>query len=131
MQYRRNSKRYDEQLADSRNTPHLKENTVIIVLSYFFSGINLIFAGGYCIKITEADYLKSLILVGAVMLMMVPISIFDNRRKMRGKLACILGCIMHLACCIMLSYILSLWWMAVYVCEILLCILAIIVARKF
>lgn len=129
MRYR-NKKKYDEKLANRRNTPYIKENTTVIVLSYLLSGINLVFAGFHSIKVTDAPYPKYLIFVGITMLLMVPISILDNRRSMRGKFATILGCIMHLVICIMLSLILSFWWLAICICEIMLYFLAIIVVRK-
>lgn len=130
MRYNRNSKSHHENSANRKNTPHLIENTAVIILSYVFSGVNLIYAGFHSIETIDGSLPKYLIFVGVVMLLMVPISVLDNRREMRGKLAAILGCSMNLAICFMLSFFSSFWWMAVYVCEVLVCFFASIIARK-
>lgn len=130
MQYKRKNKIHNDAFANHRNTPHLIEKTAIILLSYLFSGVNTICTGAYFLKTTGEVFYKYLILFGVVMLIMVPVSILDNRRKMRGKLAAILGGIMHLAICLTLSLAFSFWWIVVYGCEVLLCFLAIIIAKK-
>ena len=80
-------KDYDTK-ASVRNTPHLKEKTWIIGLSYAFSGVNFIACG---LGIFGAAFDIYAVFLGAVLLCMVPVSVLDDRKEMRGTLAAALA----------------------------------------
>ena len=123
---RRNKKDY-ERLANHRNIPHLIENTIIIVLAYCFSGFNLVAAGLHASGLHVDRYL---IMGGVAMLLMVPVSILDDRKEMRGMLYTLGCCIIHLAICVVLSVAFSFWWMVAYGCEVLLGFIIVVMMKK-
>lgn len=126
MPRRRHKKDY-ERLASHRNTPHLIENTIVIVLAYLFSGLNLVAAG---LRASGSHVDRYLIMVGVAMLLMAPVSILDDRKGMRGMPYTVGCCIIHLAICVMLSFVFSFWWMAVYGCEVLIYFVVIVIITK-
>lgn len=105
------------------------EKLFVIVSSYVLSGVNFICAGIIAFETDHAELAKYLIFLGAIMLFMGPVSIWDKRKEMRGKFAAAIDGIMHLAFCIMLSYLFSWWWMAVYLIEVVVVFLVILIAR--
>lgn len=114
---------------DCPQHPFLVANIRVILMGYFLSGINLVMAGITCATRLDGSLNVKLILLGVIMLLMVPISLWDNRKEMRGRLVSILVCIMHFAICCLLSFVCSFEWLIIYVCEVLLCSFVIIVFR--
>ena len=126
-------KNYDEK-ANFRNTPHLRENTIIIVMGYFFLGFNIVISGIlelYVFKTGNTAMGKYNIVMGILfMLCMVPASILDNRKEMRGTSATVSLIVGHIAVCILFSFIWSFWWMAICAGEIVLCVLILYIDKR-
>ena len=97
-------------------------------MAYFLSSINIFISG---VLSGKESGMQIDILLGIVLMLMVPISIFDRKRENRGTIATIGACIIHLTFCVMLSCLLSPWWMAVYVGEILLGFATVFLLIKF
>lgn len=101
------------------NKLSLPVNITVICLSYGFNGINFILS---CIIENNCNdvYCKNSLFLGVVMLCMVPISYFDQRKEMRGKFSVIMSCIMHLVISIWISYVQWSWKiMAIYIIEVI------------
>ena len=103
---------------NNRNTPHLREKTIILGMAYFFSGLNLIACG----LLNAADrVIIEDILIGIVFVLMSFISTRDKRQENRGTPAVVLTCILYASLCAGLSVVVSSWWLLVCICEVLLC----------
>lgn len=101
------------------NAPRLQSNILLICLGYGFTGVNLIVSSILANNSNDVSY-KLSIMLGIVMLCMVPISYFDPREDMRGKLNAIMSCIMHLVFSLCISYFYSSWrTLIVYAIEVL------------
>lgn len=116
---KKSAKDYDE-TATVRNTPHLRENILIIFLAYLFSGLNWIVAGCFFDRAVDIARYRYDIFLGAILLVTALVIFFDRRKEMCGMLATVLASILHFIFCIMLSFTFSFWWMVVYVCEVVL-----------
>lgn len=101
-------------LKKALHTPFLREhkNIPYICMSYGFTGANFIISG-ICVDGSNGSFDKLSIMFGIVMLCMVPISFFDRRKEMCGKLSVIMGCIMHLVLSLGISCLYSSWWIMV------------------
>ena len=132
MRYKRKTKkRYDEP-ANRRNTPHFIEKTIILVLAYAFMAANLISAGILSVREgNDSTQYGWLFLLGGVMAFMTPLQIFDTRKEMRGTFAVVGASILHFVVCAILTYLGSLWWLAVYGGQVLLCAFVITVRRNY
>lgn len=108
----------------------LTRNTIIIMLAYFFSGVNLTLSRWTFLKDTDVVNFPDFSLIGIIMLFMVVITYFDERKENRGMLAMVAALIMHYAFCIVLTYLFSLWWLLVYVCELVIGFCIIIILSK-
>ena len=111
----------------SRNTPHLREKTIIIGMAYLFSGANCIVCGLVC---AEGSVVQMELLLGITMLLMVPISVTDEKRENRGMLATICACLTHLVFSGILAYLSTPWWMAVYAVEVVIIAVVVFISRK-
>ena len=90
-----------------------------IICSYAFSGINVC-AAGITIKASYPHYDTFYIIgVGIVFFLMVPITLADKRKGNRDARYALYAGIMHLGICAYLSYRLSLWWILLYLLEVL------------
>ncbi len=112
-------KKYDTK-ANQRNTPHLKENILIICLSEGFIGLNFILAGIYTLYVNKYDG-APLIGIGIIYCITVLISLVDRRKDMCGIFYVFICCTIHLICSIAIVYLLHYWWlMILYIIEIVL-----------
>ena len=123
------SKKYDTSASYS-SVSNFLEKTWIIALSFAFSGINLIVSGIHLLG-TQAGFGKGFIALGAVLMLLVPLHVLDKRVEMRGALAAVFACAIHLVFCVMLAYIHSLWWMAVYACQLVICAAVLFGVKKY
>lgn len=128
MSYKKKKSEYYEYFVSFKNTPYLKEKTIIICMGYLFSGINLLAFGVFPSEKTLNVLQKISIPLGIVMLLMVPVSIIDKRRANRGTAAVMGTCLIHLLLCAVLSYVSSICWLIIYICEAVLCCGVIIVS---
>jgi len=103
---------------------------IAIAFSYAAIGLNEIAAGILARGTQDAPLFGSFIVLGVVMLIMVPISLLDSRKEMRGPFYLALMGIVHLAVAILLSCEFSPWWMAVYGAEVILCLCVISFPEK-
>lgn len=107
----------------------LQENILLICLSYGFTGVNFIISSIFENNLNDAHYKMSIIL-GIVMLCMVPISYFDTRKEMRGKLNVIGCCVMHFALSLWISWLHLSWrTMILYAIEVAVAISVILLKR--
>lgn len=79
-------KKNKPQLENYTNTPHIRENRIIIFFIYFFSGVNFLVFG--FIK-KNTDYYLDFFIIGIMLLLVSIIDIFDNRFEMHGNFACV------------------------------------------
>ena len=96
--------------------------TILLFSAYAYTALNYLVAGiltagspagrGQC---------AWMFFLAAVMAIMAPLQMLDPRRENRGTAAVIGAVILHLVLCAVLAYLRSLWWIAVYVGEGLLC----------
>ena len=130
MKHKRSGKKDYDSVVSPRNTPHLREKTIIIGMSFFFAGINFLFTGVRGAKV-DGTLGRCFAIVGIVLILMSPISMVDPRRENRGTLAAFNACWIHLvitgAFAVLSS---SLWWMAVYAGEVLIIAIAVYISFK-
>ena len=123
MRYKRETKKRYGESANHRNTPHFTEKTIILVLAYAFTAANLISAGILsAVEGNDSAQYRWLFLLGGVMAFMTPLQILDTRKEMRGTFAAVGAVILHFTFCAILAYLGSLWWLAVYGGQVLLCV---------
>lgn len=105
-------------------------NAVIICLLYFFTGINFI-GSGVRKNIGNTDSLgNSLIALGIIMLIVCVISYFDQRKEMRSAFSTLATGIMHLLMAVLISLTDTVWWIAIYLLEIILTWAWLLLLRK-
>lgn len=107
--------------------PYVTIILTVILASYFFSGINLILAGCFA----SSEYSSYLFIVGALLLVMTLVSVFDDRKEMRTRFYAIVCSTMHLGFCVALSILFSFWWIVVYICEAIFGAVVTIVVKKY
>lgn len=130
MWYKRKTKKHYSESANHRNTPHFVEKTIILVLAYAFTAANLISAGILsAVEGNDSAQYSWLFLLGGVMAFLTPLQILDTRKEMRGTFAVVGAGILHFTFCAILAYLGSLWWLAVYGGQVLLCVFM-LTARK-
>lgn len=117
-------------IANNQNTPHLRENKIVILFSYLFSGLNFLILGWYASTPDNPAIARVCILIGVVLLWMAPLSFMDNRKEMKGNFATISAAIMHLCYCVVFSIVHSFWWIGAYVCEVVLCIAFLLTSQR-
>lgn len=123
MRYKTNHRKDYNETVTYMNTPHLKENTIIIFMSYLLIGLNFAVAGFCFLQMPELS------IVSIPMIFMAPISITDDRRSMRGTFAVVGSCVVYLASCAILCYF-SYWWILAYVAEAILCAFIVLISIK-
>ena len=108
-----------------------KKNLLIICLSYFCSGLNMIIPA-VCRYNPDNTLCKISIFLGIILFFMVPVSFFDDRKEMMGNFYTIMCMFMHLLFSLIASYIFSFWWtMLIYIVEVVISISIIIVKNQF
>lgn len=85
----------------------------LICFSYGFAGVNFIVASFF----RNND--SKILFFGIVLLCMVPISCYDDRKEMRGATYAKLSCAAHLMLSLFASALSSWWMMALYVAEVI------------
>ena len=91
---------------------------LLICLSYGFTGANFILSS-ICNNQNDSYY-KVSIMLGIVMLCMIPVSWFDKRKEMRGKMYVVVCCVMHVMLSIWIAYFNSSWRiMILYAVEVI------------
>jgi len=80
---------------------------LFICFCYGFTGINFIIAG--MVVGLHSRYFFSCIIIAITMFSMVLVSLFDERKEMRGKFNAIVCGIMHFCTSIFIAYVHSLW----------------------
>ena len=106
-------KQYDT-VANVRNTPHLRENLLVICLSYGFLGLNFFLTG---VRITFEK--EKAILLGIVFLILSVVCIFDRRREMCSAFNAVTCCMIHFFGTFFAASYFSYWWlMGVYAGEV-------------
>ena len=116
MRYNKRDSQRSDCFATKRNSPYLFQRMVIIVSSYTISGVNLIIAG-FISNWTRNEIDIIWILLGFTMIMLGVVSIFDNRREMRGNLAVSGVIILSFILGVMLAVLENWLWIIVYMCE--------------
>lgn len=106
----------------SPDARRMQENVLLICLNYGFIGANFIissiFSSIFESSPSDPDFRHGM-LIGIVMLCMVPLSYFDDRKGMRGKLNVVATSIAHLGLSLWISYMyLSWWYMILYAVEV-------------
>ena len=92
-----------------------RHRLLIICLCYGFCAINFIIP----FFVNQNMRTGPELILGIVMLCMIPISCYDNRDEMRGKLYMILCCIMHFALAVFVSFLYSWYYMILFFFEAL------------
>ena len=127
MKYKRSKRKDYDFYVSPRNTPHLREKTIIIGAAYLMSGGNFLSYGLMCAK--EGGV--SEIFLGIVLMLMSPVTMMDPKRENRGTLAAFNACWIHLVLTGVLAALSSsLWWMAVYAGEVLVIAIAVYISSK-
>lgn len=106
-------------LPSPRNAPLLT-----VICSYAFSGINVLAAAIRAGALYSVSYRNSLLCLGTILLLMVPLTLADNRKENRDARYAVYTGIMHLGICVYLAYVWSGWWVLVYLLELLAYLLA-------
>ena len=97
---------------------------LFICFCYGFTGINFIITG--MVVGLHSKYFISCIIIAIIMLCMVPVSLFDERKEMRGKFSAIVCGVMHFVISIFISYIHSFWsFMVLYVAEFIISMISV------
>ena len=89
--------------------PCLSINILTICSAYGFAGINVI-ASTFFTSASDYVYDKKAFFLGIVLLCMVPISLFDARKEMRGRFNAIVCCVIYFMLSIWAAYMSS-WWL--------------------
>ena len=90
---------------------------LFICFSYGFTGINLIIFS-FVIGVQGEEFID-LLIIAIIMFSMVPLSLLDERKKIRGKLNAIMCGVMHFVISVCISYINSfILFMILYVVEL-------------
>ncbi len=104
-------------LVSKRNTPFLKEKTIIIGAGYLFTGVNIILYA--VLNNTTSGIDKGLVLFGMLFLIMAPIAITSKYRENRGTLYTIGVCVIYfIVAFIIMYYSRTYRWLALYLGEI-------------
>ena len=121
--------KYDR-TANARNTPHLFERILLNAMLFGFSGINHIILYIFVDQHTpQIDYYA--LVFGIGMLIMVPISIIDNRIEMRSWIVVFATAAIHLVLSVHIAQLLNSWkFMWVYLFEVSVSVISII-SHKF
>lgn len=114
-----------------QNTPHYIERTIILFSSYAYTALNYLLAGILTARSSDGcAQCGWMFFLALIMAVMAPLQILDPRRENRGTFAAIGAGILHLVLCAALVYLRSLWWIAVYGSEVLLCGVIILFTRR-
>lgn len=95
----------------------------IIFMFYLFMGINSVDSGIHRLHACSGELGREFIALGAIPLIMCPISLADQRKEMRSPLAVILTCLVHLGIGIFLSYTDTVWFLVVCFLEMIVIVL--------
>ncbi len=102
---------------------------LFICLSYGFTGINLIIFS--VVEGLHSKFFTHSVVIAVIMLCMIPVSLLDNRKEMRGKLNAIMCGVIHFVMSICISCIHSFWlFMVLYVLEFVVSLIANHIANK-
>lgn len=85
------------------------KNSIIIGACYGLSAVNCIVAWLTSL-IVRTDKDTSIIILGIILLIMIPVSLSDPRAEMRNSFAVWAGIIMHILMDIMVSLFCRYWW---------------------
>ena len=108
-----------------------KKNLLIICLSFFFSGLNLIISAIFRYNSDDIFCFLSIIL-GIILFCRVPLAYFDTRKGVRDNSYVIVCASLHLVFSLIASYIFSFWWtMLIYIVEVVISISIIIAKNQF
>ena len=121
--------KYDR-TANARNTPHLFERILLNAMLFEFSGINHIILYFFVDQHTpQIDYYA--LVFGIGMLIMVPISIIDNRIEMRSWIVVFATAAIHLVLSVHIAELLNNWkFMWVYLFEVSVSVISIGISLK-
>lgn len=88
-----------------------RHNQIIISVCYFFCALNCIIAWFFTfVPNSGAD--KSIIILGMIMLVMIPVAIIDPRvQHMQTKTAFLLSISLHILLNLLVLIMFSLWWL--------------------
>ena len=102
-----------------KNTPHLVEKTIIIGLSLFYSGLNVLVSINCCfIHLTvHVDDVKVCEIIGIILIVASVINVLDSRKAHRGTFACVINCSIHLGVSTILAYYSSALWFIIWAFE--------------
>ena len=119
--------KYNHDRQKKPRAPYAATILTVIFESYFFSSVNLIIAGFF----SPSKLSSYFFILGAILFIRGLMSIFDDRKGMRTRFYAIAGTTMSFGICVMLAFVLSFWWMLVYVLEAILCLVVTIIIKKF
>lgn len=108
----------------------LKRTTISVILTYLFSGTNLLVAGVTTIEGTSRSLAIWLIVLGSIMLFMVPISALDPRKEMHSITNAVFGFVAFIILGLIFALSISLWWITVITIELTVYITALIIWKK-
>ena len=103
--------------------------TICILNSYFFTCLNSLISSFFVERNSSVFY--CLISLGFVMLLMVPVSLFDTRKEMNGKLYSLICVIMCFIISLYFSFVFSLRLLAVFFVEVVVCLIVVLVIYHF
>lgn len=101
-----------------------KAPLLTVICSYAFSGINVLAAAVRAGALYSDSYRNCLVCLGIIFLLMIPLTLADNRKDNRSARYAVYTGIMHLGICVYLAYVWSGWWVLVYLLELLAYLLA-------
>lgn len=102
----------------SPDARRMQENVMLICLNYGLTGANFIISSIFESNPSDPDFRYGM-LIGIVMLCMVPLSYFDDRKEMCGIFNVVGTSIVHLGLSLWISYMyLSWWYMIPYAVEV-------------
>ena len=123
-----NTRKNYDRTANARNTPYLFERILLNAMLFGFTGINHILLYIFVNQHTpQLDYYASIFGVG--MLIMVPISIIDNRKEMRSWIVVFSTAVIHLVLSVRIAELLNdRKFMLVYLLEILVSVISVVIS---
>lgn len=120
-------KNYDR-TANARNTPYLFERILVNAMLFGFTGINHILP--YILVDQHTPILDYYALVfGVGMLIMVPLSIIDNRKEMRSWIVVLSTAVIHFVLSVRITELLNdRKFMLVYLLEVLVSVISVVIS---
>ena len=85
------------------------QNRIVIAASYFFCALNC-FIAWVVSFVSNASIDKSIVFLGIIMLVLIPVSFIDPRTRMRNNFAAVASIILHFLFNLLIAILFSLIW---------------------